>query len=59
MTERVIDPGALHGVSLITSSHAHTDHFDPDTLGPLLDDQPRRAAPRRAGESPDRLRTTR
>jgi len=37
MTERVIDPGALRGVSLITSSHAHTDHFDPDTLGPLLE----------------------
>ena len=37
MTERVIDPGALHGISLVTSSHAHTDHFDPDTLGPLLE----------------------
>ena len=37
ITERVIDPGALLGISLITSSHAHTDHFDPDTLGPLLE----------------------
>ena len=37
MTERVVDPGALREISLITSSHAHTDHFDPDTLVPLLD----------------------
>jgi L-ascorbate metabolism protein UlaG (beta-lactamase superfamily) len=37
ITERVIDPGALAGIRLITSSHAHTDHFDPDTLGPLLE----------------------
>jgi len=36
VTERVIEPGALQGVSLVTSSHAHTDHFDPDTLNPLL-----------------------
>ncbi len=36
VTERVIDPANLGGVSLVTSSHAHTDHFDPDTLSPLF-----------------------
>ena len=36
VTERVVDPGALQGISFVTSSHAHTDHFDPDTLKPLL-----------------------
>jgi L-ascorbate metabolism protein UlaG (beta-lactamase superfamily) len=36
VTERVVDPGALRGIDVITSSHVHTDHLDPDTLGPLL-----------------------
>ena len=39
MTECVIDPenlAALGVIDLITSSHNHTDHFDPDTLKPLL-----------------------
>jgi L-ascorbate metabolism protein UlaG (beta-lactamase superfamily) len=40
MTERVIDPEvfAAAGVDcdFITSSHNHTDHFDPETLLPLL-----------------------
>ena len=40
VTERVIDPGELHGISLVTSSHVHTDHFDPDTLRPLLTANP-------------------
>lgn len=38
-TERVIDAGVLGSfgiIDLITSSHNHTDHFDPDTLLPLL-----------------------
>jgi len=36
MTERVVAPGDLTGVSVITSSHNHTDHLDAETLGPLL-----------------------
>jgi len=40
ITERVVDPGvfAASGVDcdFITSSHNHTDHFDPETLLPLL-----------------------
>src|SRR5258706_6644652 len=43
MTERVIDPAALASldtIDLITSSHNHTDHFDPETLQPLLSGNP-------------------
>ena len=36
MTARVIAPERLDFVDLITASHAHTDHCDPDTLGPLV-----------------------
>ena len=36
MTERVIAPERLDFVRIVTSSHNHTDHFDPDTLRPLL-----------------------
>ncbi len=36
MTERVIAPERLTGISIITSSHNHTDHLDADTLRPLL-----------------------
>jgi L-ascorbate metabolism protein UlaG (beta-lactamase superfamily) len=39
MTERVVDPaalGALGVIDVITSSHQHTDHFDAETLRPLL-----------------------
>src|SRR5437763_10803045 len=41
ITERVVDPSFLGAacsgkIDLITSSHNHTDHFDPDTLIPLL-----------------------
>src|SRR5438045_9697875 len=40
ITERVVDPSFLGAacsgkIDLITSSHNHTDHFDPDTLIPL------------------------
>jgi L-ascorbate metabolism protein UlaG (beta-lactamase superfamily) len=44
VTERVVDPaalGALGCIDLITSSHNHTDHLDPETLVPLLDDNPK------------------
>ena len=36
VTERVVDPGLLTGIDLITSSHNHTDHLDAETLLPLL-----------------------
>jgi L-ascorbate metabolism protein UlaG (beta-lactamase superfamily) len=36
MTERVIDPGQLDFVDLVTSSHNHTDHLDAETLKPLI-----------------------
>ena len=36
MTERVVDPGALSFVDVVTSSHNHTDHLDAETLGPIL-----------------------
>jgi len=39
ITERVIEPaavGALGVIDVITSTHNHTDHFDPETLLPLL-----------------------
>jgi L-ascorbate metabolism protein UlaG (beta-lactamase superfamily) len=32
MTERVIEPERLGFVAVVTASHAHTDHLDPDTL---------------------------
>jgi L-ascorbate metabolism protein UlaG (beta-lactamase superfamily) len=40
MTERVIGPERLDFVEVITSSHNHTDHLDPETLLPLLKRRP-------------------
>jgi L-ascorbate metabolism protein UlaG (beta-lactamase superfamily) len=37
MTERVIDPARLGFVDVVTASHGHTDHLDPDTLRALPD----------------------
>lgn len=36
LTARVVDPARLDFVSVITSSHNHTDHLDAETLVPLL-----------------------
>jgi L-ascorbate metabolism protein UlaG (beta-lactamase superfamily) len=36
MTERVIDPARLTMVDVVTSTHAHTDHCDAETLGPIF-----------------------
>jgi L-ascorbate metabolism protein UlaG (beta-lactamase superfamily) len=36
MTARVIEPGRLSGIAVVTSSHNHTDHLDAATLRPLL-----------------------
>lgn len=36
ITERVVAPERLDFIDVVTASHHHTDHLDPDTLGPLL-----------------------
>lgn len=40
MSERVIDPGRLNFIDVVTSSHNHTDHLDGETLIPLLGANP-------------------
>ena len=35
MTELVVEPERLGFVDVVTASHAHTDHLDPDTLRAL------------------------
>lgn len=40
MSERVIDPSLLTGISIISSSHNHTDHLDADTLLPIIHNNP-------------------
>jgi L-ascorbate metabolism protein UlaG (beta-lactamase superfamily) len=40
MTERVVAPEALRGLSVVTSSHNHTDHLDAETLQPIFAQNP-------------------
>ena len=40
MSERVIDPVLLRNISIVTSSHNHTDHLDAETLIPVLQNNP-------------------
>ena len=40
LTARVVDPARLKGVSVITSTHTHTDHLDRETLLPLFSASP-------------------
>lgn len=40
ISERVIEPEKLDFVDVVTSSHNHTDHLDPDTLRPLAQANP-------------------
>jgi L-ascorbate metabolism protein UlaG (beta-lactamase superfamily) len=40
MSERVVDPALLKNISIITSSHNHTDHFDAETIVPVLHNNP-------------------
>ncbi len=40
MSELVINPGLLKGLSIVTSSHNHTDHLDAETLIPVLKNNP-------------------
>ncbi|MCC7373275.1 MAG: MBL fold metallo-hydrolase [Verrucomicrobiales bacterium] len=36
MSERVVAPERLDFIDVVTSSHNHTDHLDPETLRPLV-----------------------
>jgi L-ascorbate metabolism protein UlaG (beta-lactamase superfamily) len=36
ISERVVHPGSLNATDVVTSSHNHTDHLDPETLVPLI-----------------------
>jgi len=40
MSERVVDPSLLKNISIVTSSHNHTDHLDGETLIPLIKNNP-------------------
>lgn len=40
MTRRVIDPRRLDFISVVASTHNHTDHLDPDTIRPLMEVNP-------------------
>lgn len=40
MSERVINPELLKGISVVSSSHNHTDHLDAETLIPVLKNNP-------------------
>jgi L-ascorbate metabolism protein UlaG (beta-lactamase superfamily) len=58
MTELVVDPAHLGFVDVVTASHGHTDHLDPDTLRALPDARlvapaaHRELAAERAGREP-------
>jgi L-ascorbate metabolism protein UlaG (beta-lactamase superfamily) len=41
MSERVVAPELLNDISIITSSHNHTDHLDAETLIPVIKNNPR------------------
>jgi L-ascorbate metabolism protein UlaG (beta-lactamase superfamily) len=36
MTALPVEPGSLNFLDIVTSSHIHTDHLDPETLPPLF-----------------------
>lgn len=40
MSERVVRPELLTGISIVSSSHNHTDHLDAATLIPVLQNNP-------------------
>jgi L-ascorbate metabolism protein UlaG (beta-lactamase superfamily) len=40
MSERVVDPALLKNISVVTSSHNHTDHLDGETLIPVFRNNP-------------------
>ena len=40
MSERVLDPELITNISIVSSSHNHTDHLDAETLIPLFRNNP-------------------
>ena len=40
ISERVVDPNLLRNISIVSSSHNHTDHLDAETLIPLIRQNP-------------------
>lgn len=40
MSEQVVEPEQLRGISVVTSTHNHTDHLDAETLNPLREANP-------------------
>ncbi|HEX5154297.1 MAG TPA: MBL fold metallo-hydrolase [Parafilimonas sp.] len=40
MSERVVNPHLLKDISIVTSSHNHTDHLDGETLIPVIQNNP-------------------
>ena len=40
MSERVLNPELLKNISIVTSSHNHTDHLDAETLIPIIKNNP-------------------
>jgi L-ascorbate metabolism protein UlaG (beta-lactamase superfamily) len=40
MSERVVDPQLLKNISIVSSSHNHSDHLDAETLIPVLKNNP-------------------
>src|ERR1051325_1287369 len=40
LSERVLRPELLENISVVTSSHNHTDHLDAETLLPVLKNNP-------------------
>lgn len=41
LSERVVDPYLLKNISIVSSSHNHTDHLDVETLIPVLKNNPK------------------
>jgi L-ascorbate metabolism protein UlaG (beta-lactamase superfamily) len=40
MSERVLNPSLLKNISIVSSSHNHTDHLDGETLIPVIQNNP-------------------
>jgi L-ascorbate metabolism protein UlaG (beta-lactamase superfamily) len=40
MSERVVDPNLLKNISVVTSSHDHSDHLDGETIIPIIKNNP-------------------
>ena len=40
MSERVVNPELLKNISIVSSSHNHTDHLDLETLFPVIKNNP-------------------